>query len=206
MDDAELGDIARAENDDTFASITDLDSIGDTAVLAITFLLSAQVSLTTFVVGTHTLSGNLRVAFVVLALATMGLVFWSLSAVVATLLPVGFYSGSAGEVLLENPWLPLRRSTSDQFGFLETADSDPVEETPDGDDVPYRTVASAFVDAYSDRDKVTSVETYQFAKLAHYKRVGQRKAELTGLGLSRLRLAVLCFVVQFGVLFVGVLL
>ncbi len=69
-------------------------------------------------------------------------------------------------------------------------------------------MATTFVESYSDedRDRAAAFGEYQYAKLAHYKRVGQRKAELTGLGLSRLRLAVLLFVVKFGVLFVGVLL
>lgn len=108
MDDADLREITQVENDDTFASIPDLHGIGDTTVLAITFLLSAQVSLTTFVVGSDTPSGWLRIAFVLLWLATMGLTFWSLNAIAGTLLPVSFYSSSAGEVLLDNPWLPFR--------------------------------------------------------------------------------------------------
>lgn len=196
MSDTELSDIAAEESGETFDSITDLDNISDTTVLAITFLLSAQVSLTTYVVGAGTLAGRREVGFVVLGLCTMAMIFLSLNAIVKTLLPVGFYGERVGEPLLDRPWIPAVVSTPGQFGFLSGEESDEPAREPEA-------VAEEFLETYSPHGDVSSLDEYHVAKLAHLKTVGERKARLTGVGLSWLRWAVAVFILQFAYLFVG---
>lgn len=198
-----LVDIAEDEIDDTFDSITDLDNISDTTVLAITFLLSAQVSLSTLVLqSTILVSGTTRIIFILLGIATMGLTFLSINAIIKSLLPVGYYSDGVAEPLLADTWGPWSGDSSPQFEPLnEHLGSQPDDEA----ESTYQEFAADFVDDYGSDDSVDDYSDFQFAKLYHYKQVGERKARYSGTGLAWLRLAILAFVLQFGVAFVSLL-
>ncbi|NIC00902.1 hypothetical protein [Halobacterium sp. R2-5] len=201
--DDKLVDIAEDEIGDTFNSITDLDNISDTTVLAITFLLSAQVSLSTLVLqSTALVTGPTRSIFIVLGVTTMGLIFMSINAIVKSLLPVGYYSEGVAEPLLADAWSPWAGDSAPQFETL----NDRLNSQPDDETQPtYQNFAAEFVDDYGSEDSVDDYSDYQFAKLYHYKQVGKRKAHYSGTGLAWLRLAILGFVLQFGIAFVTLL-
>ena len=198
-----LVDIAEDEIDDTFDSITDLDNISDTTVLAITFLLSAQVSLSTLVLQSTTLvSGIPRILFILLGVAAMVLIFLSINAIIKSLLPVGYYSDGVAEPLLTDTWRPWAGDSASQFETVNSlAESQPDEETLS----TYQEFAADFIDDYGSEDSLEDYNEFQFAKLYHYKQVGERKAHYSGTGLAWLRLAILAFVLQFGVAFVSLL-
>lgn len=224
----ELSRIIQEESSESFESFTDIDNISDTTILAITFLLSAQVTLSTVVVTSTVLSTTvLREVFIGVGILTMLLIFLSLNSIVKSLLPVGFYSGGVGEPLLDYSWIPIGNSKPEQFSFLHqkpaTTDQGRIgtavknmrtsaqkllgtsgtEETvPNEQSV--REAAERFVEEYSTIDDVDSYDTYQMAKLQHFKEVGQRKAHYTGIGLGWLRLSVIMFVLQFTILLAGV--
>ena len=230
VDEEELSRIVEEESSETFESFTDIDSISDTTVLAITFLLSAQVTLSTVVVTSSLLASTvLRNVFIGMGFLTMVLVFLSLNSIVKSLLPVGFYSRNVGETLLEYSWIPIGNSKPAQFGFLEERSSDDTSDRgrlsialnnlrrsvrrlfersdaqrPAPEQRSVRGAAERFVDEYSAATEVDDYDTYQLAKLQHFKEVGQRKAQYTGIGLAWLRLSVVAFVLQFTVLFAGV--
>jgi len=200
----ELVAMADDEAEDTFDSITDLDNISDTTVLAITFLLSAQVSLSTLVLQSETMvTGGVQWLFVALGITAMALIFLSLNAIVNSLLPVGFYSEGVGEPLLSHPWLPWYGTSAEQY--------DSVMKMRDGghddlDQSTYESFVADFVADYGSADRVEDYDEFRLAKLYHYKQVGKRKAQYAGRGLAWLRLAVLLFLIQFIVAFIGVIL
>lgn len=201
--DDKLVDIVEDEIGHTFNSITDLDNISDTTVLAITFLLSAQVSLSTLVLQSTTLvSGGPRTIFIVLGVIAMGLTFMSINAIIKSLLPVGYYSDGVAEPLLDDPRMPWNNDSASQFETL----NDGFESRPDGGTQSiYRDFAADFVDDYGSEGPVDDYNEFQFAKLYHYKQVGERKANYSGTGLAWLRLAIFTFVLQFSVVFVTLL-
>ncbi len=201
--DDKLVDIAEDEVNHTFDSITDLDNISDTTVLAITFLLSAQVSLSTIVLqSTALVSGTTRTIFILLGILAMGLTFMSINAIIKSLLPVGYYSDGVAEPLLDDAWIPWSGNSAPQF---ETLDNVFESRTDGGNQSVYQDFVADFVDDYGSEDPVDDYGDFQFAKLYHYKQVGERKAHYSGTGLAWLRLAILAFVLQFGVVFVCLL-
>lgn len=226
---SELSRIIREESSESFDSFTDIDSISDTTILAITFLLSAQVTLSTVVVTSAVLSSTvLRELFIGMGILTIFLIFLSLNSIIKSLLPVGFYSENVGKPLLDYRWIPVGNSRPEQFSFLHPQSSEtdhsrieavlrnlrvyvrnfygrPRTEEITTDHQSVRRAAERFVDEYSGIDEVDSYDMYQMAKLQHYKEVGLRKAQYTGIGLAWLRLSVVIFILQFTVLFVGVM-
>jgi hypothetical protein len=231
-DESELQRIISEESDDSFESFTDLDDISDTTVLAITFLLSAQVSLSALVLDSRLLTGfRSRALFAGLGIVTMLLILLSLNSIIKALFPVGFYSDTVARPLLRHPLVPVGNAKPGQFGFLKPDDgSDDADErmgrvaavghnlrrkwaalTGRRDEVELeeysaRQVAERFVDDYSAFEDVDDFESYELAKHHHFKLVGSRKAKYTAIGLAWLRLSVTLFVVQFAVILGGVIL
>jgi len=206
----ELCKIAEEETTETFESFTDLDGISDTTVLAITFLLSAQVTLSALLLDSSLFTGSwIELAFIGTGLVTILFIFLSLNAIVKALLPVEFYGPSAGEPILDRKLFFIPWASADQFGFFGSSSSKEIREQGDADADerrnPARKVAEDFVNDYSSAEEVQDYETYEYAKLRHYKQVGKRKAEYTGVGLEWLRLSVVLFLAQFVVLFVRVI-
>lgn len=223
--------IISAESDDTFESFTDLDGISDTTVLAITFLLSAQVSLSAVVLNSQLLSGSgFRLTFVVLGIVTMILILLSLNSIIKALFPVGFYSDIVARPLLSYPLIPIGNSKPSQFDFLESNEEEGEDDEEEGrfatawknlrrkwaalrgnldetnpEEYSAQRVAENFVDDYSPMEEVDGYESYRLAKHHHFKLVGSRKAKYTGIGLAWLRLSVVLFVAQFSVLLGGVI-
>lgn len=228
----ELQRIISEESDDSFESFTYLDDISDTTVLAITFLLSAQVSLSALVLESGLLTGfRLRALFAGLGIVTMLLILLSLNSIIKALFPVGFYSDTVARPLLRHPLVPIGNVKPGQFGFLKANDgSDDADERlgrvaaagdnlrrkwaaltgrrdgTEAEEYSARQVAERFVDDYSVFEDVDDFESYELAKHHHFKLVGSRKAKYTAIGLAWLRLSVTLFVAQFALILGGVIL
>ena len=202
-EDTELLDVAEDEVSHTFDSITDLDNISDTTVLAITFLLSAQVSLSALLLQSDTITPSwVEGLFVAVGLITMAVIFWSLNQIIKSLLPVSFYSADVGEPLLKNIWFPWLGNASPQFEAVE----DQQETSADEDVPPYEKFADSFVATYTANGSIDDYSEFQLAKLYHYKQVGKRKSYYAGRGLAWLRWAVFLFFMQFTIALGGIVL
>lgn len=206
----ELYKIVKEETTETFESFTDLDSISDTTVLAITFLLSAQVTLSALLLDSSRLTDKwVEAVFIGIGLVTILFIFLSLNAIVKALLPVEFYGSSAGEPILDHKLFFIPWSDPNQFSFFGSSSSIETSGQGDTDTDERRTsarhVAENFVEGYNSAEEIQDYETYEYAKLRHYKQVGKRKAEYTGVGLEWLRYSVALFLAQFIVLFAEVI-
>lgn len=180
--------IARREADDTFQSIANLDSIGDTAIIGITFLLAALGTWVTFAFPRLSASPPLRVAFVLIALASVFTTVASVYYLVDSLAPRRFYGSAVGERFLDHKWFPWRNDDpTDLERFARTDIDSPAD---------LRRAVEAWIEAYDEDTTVDSEEAFAYSRLLNYKLVARHKARNTAYGMAFLRLAV----VMLGVL------
>lgn len=198
-DSKELQKISEAEAEDTFQSITDLDGIADTSVLAITFLLSAEVTLVGLVLNSDFISSQpLQMVFSIIALSTTVLIFLSFRSIVLSLLPVGFNGKGLAEASVCDV-LGLG-DDSDRGQNLLTKDRfDTAVKDTDGKET-YQTLVTDYFSRYGAIESIESENEYIIAKLTHYKVVGARKAKFTKDGLTWLLSAVGLFLLEVGFL------
>ncbi|WP_435067758.1 hypothetical protein [Haloplanus sp. C73] len=174
--------IASQEADETFQSITDLDSICDTMIVAITFLMSALGVWTGF--GYGRLSGFPRVQLVFGALAALCMLATVLSVyhLSRSLFPRAFYGADVGAAFLDRPWVPFVGADSlDLSQFEHAADVDDVEAL----DREFE----AWLDRYNPDIDIETHAQFERARLFNYKYVARIKALHTARGIAYLRIA-----------------
>lgn len=179
--------IARQEANETFRSITDLDSISDTMFVAITFFLAAVATWTTFAYGR--LDGmetvqSVYVGLVILCVVTITacVVFLSLS-----LSPRGFYGDAVGDRFLGHPVLLWRND--DPGNLREFRDKRRTVRSEDD-------LASAYEDWLREYDPGTTLssrESFEYSRLLNYKLVARIKAHNTAYAVALFRAATLLF-------------
>lgn len=176
--------IAREEADETFRSIANLDNIGDTAIVGITFLLAAIGTWVTFAYPQLVSSPELHAVFVALTLASVTATLVSMYYLVDALAPRRFYGDGVGSRFLEHKWLPWR---NDDPMDLQRFSRVEIESPAD-----LRTAVDEWIEAYDEDTTVDSEETFQYSRLLNYKLVARHKARNTAYGMAFLRLAVVC--------------
>lgn len=186
--DETISELAEREADETFASITDLDSISDTTVVGVTFLLSAIGVWTSFALDRFPDGSSAERLFVVLSVLCVGTIGCSLYYLIGSLFPRYFYTDNVGSTFLPSPFPLLNRSTAaaDQFDGqtdLESSFED-------------------WLDTYHGEVVVEDNAEFQFARFHNYKHVARIKAKNIAYGLAWLRISVFLFVlvIAFGLL------
>jgi hypothetical protein len=175
--------IASQEADETFQSITDLDSISDTIIVAITFFLSALGVWTGF--GYDRLSQLPRVQLVFGVLAALCLIATVLSIyyLSRSLFPRAFYGTDVGQAFLERPWLPFFSADNAGLSTFEHA-----AEVDDTDDLDRE--FEIWLDRYHPDADIESYADFERLRLFNYKYVARIKALYTARGIAYLLLAV----------------
>lgn len=174
--------IARQEAADTFQSIANLDNIGDTAIVAITFFLTALGTWVTFAYPHLAANPPLRVVVVTITIAAVICTVGSIYYLVASLAPRRFYGSGVGDRFLEHPWLLWR---NDDPADLERFSRGEIETVDD-----LEAAVETWVDDYDQDAQVDSETAFAYSRLLNYKLVARHKARNTAYGLAFLRLAV----------------
>lgn len=197
MTDRDDESIARQEADETFRSITDLDSIADTMFVAITFLLAALATWTSFAFGRLSGSVYLEGIYIVLVIVCALLIAGSVFFLSISLAPRGFYGENIGERFLDHSWLLWRND--DAVGYREFADrrGDIAEEAD------LRNEYEQWLDQYDPDTTLSSRESFEFSRLLNYKTVARAKARHTAYGIALLRIAVILLVLLILVTLLG---
>lgn len=179
--------IARREADDTFDSITDLDSICDTNLIAITFLLTALSSWTAFAfehfdrIRQSDLLFGVYAALVVLCALSIAA---SVTYHVKSLAPRGFYGEALGKPFLEHWWeIPTRGDTADADGYESR-----IADVSDAEELTAE--FESWLDEYAPALTIDSAREFEIVRLFHYKAAARIKAKYTAYGVSLLRVSV----------------
>lgn len=174
--------IARAEADETFESISNLDSIGDTAVVAITFFLTALGTWVTFAYPRLAATPGLRVVVVAITIAAVVAALGSVYYLVDSLAPRRFYGDGVGERFLDHRWLLWR---NDDPADLERFSRTEIESPED-----LKRAVESWIDDYDQDTRIDSEAAFAYSRLLNYKLVARHKARNTAYGMALLRLAV----------------
>jgi uncharacterized membrane protein YkgB len=185
MDDTDTLKIARDEAAETAQSISNLDNIGDTAVVGITFLLAALGTWVGFVYSNVAAVPQLRVLFVAIASLSVVATVLSMYFLAESLVPRQFYGDGVGDRFLDNRWLLWRNDDPagingfERHGDIESPDDlqDAVEE---------------WIEEYDGETTVESEEMFIYSRLLNYKLVARYKARNTAYGMALLRIAIVC--------------
>lgn len=186
--------IARNEGDETFQSIANLDNIGDTAIVGITFLLAALGTWVTFAYPRLSETPGVRAGFILLALASVAATLASMYYLVDSLAPRRFYGDGVGDRFLDHKWLPwLNDDPTDLDRFSRTEIDSPAD---------LRAAVEVWIDEYDEDTNIDSEAAFQYSRLLNYKLVARHKARNTAYGMAFLRLAVVCLglVITVGIL------
>ncbi|WP_330632624.1 hypothetical protein [Halocatena halophila] len=194
-DDAAL-EIATQEANDTFQSISNLDSICDTSIVGITFLLTAIVGWAGFAL--PRLPDRSPAWLGVAGTVVLGAVaiFISSFYIVKSLIPRAFYTDSVGEVLIDQPLVP---GSTDPTTAIEATEQATGESSS-------KAAFDHWLNQYGNDERITSAAAFQYARLFHYKTVAQMKATATTHAIVWFRVAVGCVVVSILVGTVGLIL
>ncbi len=186
--------VARIEGEETFQSISNLDNIGDTAIVGITFLLAALGTWVTFAYPRLSSTPVIRGAFVLLALASVAATLASMYYLVDSLAPRRFYGDGVGDRFLDHKWLPwLNDDPTDLDRFSRTEIDSPAD---------LERAVEEWIDGYDEDTEIDSEAAFQYSRLLNYKLVARHKARNTAYGMAFLRLAVVCLglVITVGIL------
>jgi len=195
----ELSAIAHAEADDTFQSITDLDSICDTTLIAITFLLAAIATWTAFAFGRLASTVRIQYLFTVLVVGTLVVVALSVNQLIRALFPRAFSGQAVGERFTSGRLLQGGQEKPEtDFQWFERI-LDEQEETD------LEVGLEEWLDEYTPSG-VDDAESYQLARMFNYKTVARRKAHHTSRGLAWFNVSLIAFLVVVIVGLVGTLL
>ncbi|MFC6864372.1 hypothetical protein ACFQGE_13000 [Halomicroarcula sp. GCM10025817] len=177
------GEIAKAEADETFRSISNLDSISDTAIVGITFLLAALGTWITFAY--NRLAGLLwaQGLFVALGVVCVLMIVLSITFLTDALAPRKFYGEGVGQRFLDHRWLVWRND--DPVDLQRYARSGDIETPADLEDA-----VESWIDDYDQDTTVDSKTAFEYARLLNYKVVARQKARNTAYGMAFLRIAV----------------
>ena len=180
-DEARL-EIATKEGDDTFESITDLDNLNDTALVGVTFLLTALVTWTAFAYSRVVEIQWLAYTYVTLTVgclvAAIGCVYFLTTA----LSPRGFYGERVGESFFTHRWLVWRNGDPlNVSNFERIAESEGVELESSVDD---------WIDGYDPNCTIDSYEDFVYSRLLNYKYVARIKAHNTAYAMALFRIAI----------------
>jgi len=187
--------IARSEGEETAQSIANLDNIGDTAIVGITFLLAALGTWVTFAYPRLSSTPAIRGAFIILALASVAATLASMYYLVDSLAPRRFYGDDVGDLFLDHKWFPWRNDDPTDLGrFNRTEIDSPAD---------LRTAVEEWIDDYDEDTTVDSEEAFQYSRMLNYKLVARHKARNTAYGMAFLRLAVVCLGLVIAVGIVG---
>lgn len=181
----DLDEIVQTEVAATERSVSNLDSICDTTLVGITFLLAGLATWGGFALGRiidHGIRPLFAWPFLVLLVLSGVATTAAVSHIVTGLFPRQFYTEQVGETLVESPWNPLSRSDTSQSALLDRAQST----TPE-------TYVEEFIDRYDGTAAVDNPSDFSRIRLRNLKIVAERKAVATGNGLAWFRLAVVCF-------------
>jgi hypothetical protein len=185
MDEKEIFKIARDEADETAQSISNLDNIGDTAVVAITFLLAALGTWVGFVYSNIAPIPQLRIIFVTIASLSVVTTVLSMYFLAESLVPRQFYGDGVGERFLDYRWLLWKND--DPAGINSFERQGDIESPGDLQDA-----VENWIEEYDDETTVDSEETFIYSRLLNYKLVARHKARNTAYGMALLRIAVVC--------------
>ncbi len=173
--------IAKKEGNDTFTSITDLDNLNDTALVGITFLLTALVTWTAFAYSRVVETLWLTISFFIIAIgcvaASIGCVYF----LTAALSPRGFYGKNVGKPFLYHKWQiwknnePLNISN---FERVEDADNEDLESSVDD-----------WIDRYDPNSSIDSYDDFVYSRLLNYKYVARIKAQHTAYAMALFKIA-----------------
>lgn len=180
MDDETISELAKREADETFESITDLDSISDTTIVGVTFLLSAVGVWTSFALNRFPSDSSperLLVTLTGLCIVTIGC---SLYYLIGSLFPRFFYTSDVGTTFLSAPFPVPNRDTATADQFI---DEDELKSSFEG-----------WLDAYHSETVVQDATDFQLARFHNYKHVARIKARNTAYGLAWLRISIFLFV------------
>ncbi len=193
-DEASL-EIAIQEANDTFQSISNLDSICDTSIVGITFLLTAIVGWAAFAL--PRLPARSLSWLGVAGTAVLGAlaIFISSVYIVKSLIPRAFYTDSVGAVLIDKPLVP---GSTDPTTAIEATEQATGEHSS-------KAAFDHWLSQYGNDERITSAATFQYARLFHYKTVAQLKATATTHAIVWFRVAVGWVVVSILVGTVGLL-
>lgn len=174
--------IARDEADETFESIANLDNIGDTAIVGITFLLAALGTWTTFIYPALEGHPAVRVLFVLLVVISVLATIASVYYLVNSLAPRQFYGGNVGERFLDHHWIPwLNDDPVNLERFSRTEIDSPAD---------LEGAVEGWIDRYDADTRVDSEEAFVYSRLLNYKLVARHKARNAAYGIAFLRLAI----------------
>lgn len=185
MDEKEIFKIARDEADETAQSISNLDNIGDTAVVAITFLLAALGTWVGFVYSNIAPIPQLRIIFVTIASLSVVTTVLSMYFLAESLVPRQFYGDGVGERFLDYRWLLWKND--DPAGINSFERQGDIESPGDLQDA-----VENWIEEYDDETTVDSEEMFIYSRLLNYKLVARHKARNTAYGMALLRIAVVC--------------
>lgn len=183
----ELESIALAEADDTFQSITDLDSICDTTLIAVTFVLAAIATWTAFAFDRLSSSRWLQALFVVAVILTVLVLALAVNQLVRALFPRAFTGSRVGERFPSGHL--LRTETQGPSVGIARFDEVIQEDDPD-----LEAELEDWLDEYT-ADGVTDERDYRLARLFNYKIVARQKARHTARGLAWFRISLVMFLV-----------
>jgi hypothetical protein len=181
--------IAKQEADQTYNSISNLDNIGDTMFVAVTFFLAALATWTPFAL--QRLSGvqegkNIVIILTIICVLSIGSSVFFLAIALA---PRSFYGHSTGDQLLSHPWLLWRNNDAGNVqGFLEQRQT--IEDEED-----LRSEYEKWLRQYDADVNITSKESFEYSRLLDYKIVARIKARYTAFGVSLFRIATIIFVI-----------
>lgn len=174
--------IARAEADETFQSMANLDNISDTAVVGITFFLTALGTWITFAYPRLSATPVLRVIVVAITIGAVVAVLASVYYLVDSLAPRRFYGDGVGDRFLNHRWLLWR---NDDPTDLERFSRTDIERPED-----LERAVKIWIDDYDEDIQIDSEAAFEYSRLLNYKLVARRKARNTAYGMAFLRLAV----------------
>lgn len=182
----ELAAIALAEADDTFQSITDLDSICDTTLIAVTFLLAAIATWTAFAFGRLASTTWVQYLFAFAVVSTVVIVALSVNQLIRALFPRAFAGQAVGERFASGRLLNWRQEAPDtDFQWFEQV-------TQKQDESNLEIELEEWLDDYAPSE-VDDIDSYQFARMFNYKTVARRKAHHTARGLAWFRVSLIAF-------------
>lgn len=188
--------IARQEANETFQSITDLDEIADTMFIAITFLLAALASWTTFAFDRVDGIPLIEQAYIVFAVSCAGMISVSVYFLASSLSPRGFYGQSVGQKFLNHQWLLWRNQDPVDVEMYHTRRQN-IDSEAD-----LKAQYEEWLDEYDPGTSISSRESFEFSRLLNYKYVARQKARNVAYGVALLRIAVILLAI---IIFVSLL-
>lgn len=179
--------IARQEANDTFQSITDLDSIADTMFIAVTFLLTAVATWTAFAFDQLEAVAGFQELYTLLIIACVLSVAASVFFFSISLVPRSFYGSSVGSPFLTHRWLLWANDD------LTESDWYRLDSVSEEEDIK-RKYEEWLEEEFAPDVGLSSRATVEFARLCNYKHVARIKARNNAYGIALFRVSVVLFV------------